>query len=110
MGSSLGGIASVAMAQRHPGVFSKAGGVSSSFRWNHNAMIANMPARVAVKFHIDAGTDGDGLEETMHMRDAMLKQGYVMGTDLLFYRAEGGDHNEKSWAARVEKPLRWFTG
>jgi predicted alpha/beta superfamily hydrolase len=108
MGSSLGGIASVAMAQRHPGVFSKAGGVSSSFWWNHNAMIANMPARVAVKFYIDAGTDGDGLEETMQMRDAMLKQGYVMGTDLLFYRAEGGGHNEKSWAARVEKPLTWF--
>jgi hypothetical protein len=44
----------------------------------------------------------------MHMRDAMVKQGYVMGTDLFFYRAEGAGHNEKSWAARVEKPLRWF--
>ena len=108
MGSSLGGIASVAIALRHPDVFSKAGGVSSSFWWNRKSMITNIPARVALKFYIDAGTEGDGLEETMQMRDAMVEQGYVMGADLFFYRAEGGSHNEKSWAARVEKPLKWF--
>ncbi|UUZ57297.1 hypothetical protein LP419_27405 [Massilia sp. H-1] len=34
MGSSLGGIASVVIAQKRPDVFSKAGGVSSSFWWN----------------------------------------------------------------------------
>jgi predicted alpha/beta superfamily hydrolase len=108
MGSSLGGIASVAIAQRHPDVFSKAGGVSSSFWWNDKAMIAKLPARVPVKFYIDAGTKGDGLEETTQMRDAMLKQGYITGADLFYYAAEGGSHNEKSWAARVEKPLTWF--
>jgi predicted alpha/beta superfamily hydrolase len=108
MGSSLGGIASVAIAQRHPDVFSKAAGVSSSFWWNQKSMITTLAPRVAVKFYIDAGTEGDGLEETMQMRDAMLGQGYATGADLLFYRAEGGSHNEKSWAARVEKPLRWF--
>jgi predicted alpha/beta superfamily hydrolase len=113
MGSSLGGIASVAIAQRHPDVFSKAGGVSSSFWWNGKSMITHLPLRgsdpdAAVKFYIDAGTEGDGLEETMQMRDAMLAQGYVAGADLLFYRAEGGSHNEKSWAARVDKPLTWF--
>jgi predicted alpha/beta superfamily hydrolase len=39
MGSSLGGIASVAIAQRYPDTFSKAGGVSSSFWWNKGALI-----------------------------------------------------------------------
>jgi predicted alpha/beta superfamily hydrolase len=108
MGSSLGGIASVAIAQHHPDVFSKAGGVSSSFFWDNKAMITKLPARVPVKFYLDAGTMDDGLEETTLMRDAMLAQGYVAGTDLLFFKAEGGSHNEKSWAARVEKPLTWF--
>ena len=30
------------------------------------------------------------------------------GVDLFYFAAEGGGHNEKSWAARVDKPLAWF--
>jgi len=108
MGSSLGGLASVYIAQRNPTVFSKAGGVSSSFWWNKGAMIGKPHARVPVRFYIDAGTRDDGLEESMQMRDLMVKQGYVPESDLLFFTDQGGGHNEKSWAARVEKPLLWF--
>ena len=108
MGSSLGGIASVYIAQRQPQVFSKAGGVSSSFWWNDGHMVRQPAARVAVKFYLDAGTTDDGLEGTTAVRDAMLKQGYSMASDLMFYADQGGIHNEKSWAARVEKPLTWF--
>jgi hypothetical protein len=42
------------------------------------------------------------------MRDAMLAQGYKLDEDLYYYEAEGGTHNEKSWAARVHLPLTWF--
>jgi len=108
MGSSLGGIASVAIAQRHPNVFGKAGGVSSSFWWNDGTFITKPAERVPVKFYLDAGTRDDGLEDTMRMRDVMLARGYREGEDLLFYKAEGGRHNEASWAARLEKPLTWF--
>jgi predicted alpha/beta superfamily hydrolase len=108
MGSSLGGIASVAIAQRYPRVFSKAGGVSSSFWWNNGELFKKLPERVPVKFYLDAGTNDDGLEDTAKMRDAMLAKGYRDSEDLLFFKAEGGRHNEASWAARVEKPLTWF--
>ena len=108
MGSSLGGIASVTIAQHRPDLFSKAGGVSSAFWWNGKQMVAKPPARVAVKFYLDAGTRDDSLEETTLMRDAMLKQGYRADIDLLYYADPGGSRNEKSWAARVEKPLTWF--
>lgn len=108
MGSSLGGLASVIIAQRKPEVFSKAGGVSSSFWWNNKSLVSKPPARVPVKFYVDAGTSNDGLEETRLIRDAMLKQGYRDGIDLFYYADTGGGHNEKSWAARVDKPLAWF--
>jgi predicted alpha/beta superfamily hydrolase len=108
MGSSLGGIASVYIGQHRPQVFSKAGGVSSSFWWNEGKMVSQPAPRVAVKFYLDAGTKDDGIEGTIAMRDAMLGQGYRAGTDLTFYADEGGIHNEKSWAARVERPLAWF--
>lgn len=108
MGSSLGGIASVLIAQRHPDIFSKAGGVSSSFWWNNGALLANVPDRVPVKFYLDAGTRDDGLDDTTKMHDAMLAKGYRETDDLMFYKAEGARHNEASWAARVDKPLTWF--
>jgi predicted alpha/beta superfamily hydrolase len=108
MGSSLGGIASVVIAQKKPDVFSKAGGVSSSFWWNKKGLITQLAPRVQVKFYLDAGAKNDGLEESMLMRDAMLTQGYRAQEDLLFYADPDGIHNEKSWAARVDKPLTWF--
>ncbi|NVM75238.1 putative alpha/beta superfamily hydrolase [Duganella sp. SG902] len=108
MGSSLGGIASVYIAQKYPQVFSKACGVSSSFWWNDQMFRKNVPPRQPVKFYIDAGTEGDGIDFTTNMRDAMLAKGYVLNEDLMYYRAEGGSHNEKSWSARVHLPLTWF--
>jgi predicted alpha/beta superfamily hydrolase len=108
MGSSLGGIASVAIAQRYPETFSKAGGVSSSFWWNKGALIAKVPARLPVKFYLDAGTVDDGLDDTTKMLEAMRAKGYRENEDLMFFKAEGAKHNEASWAARVEKPLTWF--
>ncbi|TFW29390.1 alpha/beta hydrolase [Massilia arenosa] len=111
MGSSLGGIASVYIAEKHPEVFSKAGGVSSSFWWNQQALVKNAKGsarRVPVKFYLDAGTSNDGVEDTRLMHEAMRGQGYRDGVDLLYIEAEGGSHNEKSWAARVDRPLQWF--
>jgi predicted alpha/beta superfamily hydrolase len=108
MGSSLGGLASVLIAQRHPEVFSKAGGMSSAFWWNNKQTVSKLPARTPVKFYIDAGTKNDDVEETRQMRDALMAQGYKQDVDLYFYLADGGSHDEKSWAARVEKPLLWF--
>ena len=57
MGSSLGGLASVLIARRNPDIFSKAGGVSSSFWWNGRMAIDKLPPqRLPVKFYLDAGT------------------------------------------------------
>jgi len=108
MGSSLGALASHLIAGRHPEVFSKAGALSGSFWWNGGMAIDKLPARVPVRFYLDAGTRDDGLDDTIKMRDAMLARGYRLDTDLLFFQAEGGRHNEASWAARVDKPLTWF--
>ena len=105
MGSSLGGLASFYIARRNPAVFSKSGGMSSSFWWNNQSMVQTVVAasgKVAGKFYIDAGTSNDGLADTTAMRDAMVADGYVQGVDMYYYVAQGASHNETSWAARVE--------
>ena len=42
------------------------------------------------------------------MDSALLTDGYVQGQDLDFVTAQGGSHNEASWAARVAIPLAWL--
>lgn len=111
MGSSLGGLVSCYVARRNPGVFSKAGCMSSSFWWNAEAFtvqVEQSTARPPVRFYIDAGTINDGLPQTSRMDAALRADGYLPGIDLNFVTASGGAHNEASWAARVAIPLAWL--
>jgi predicted alpha/beta superfamily hydrolase len=111
MGSSLGGLLSFYLARRNPAVFSRAGCMSSSFWWNNQALTAQVEqstAYVPVKLYLDAGTSSDGLPETTRMDTALVADGYVQGRDVNFYAAQGGSHNEASWAARVNIPLQWL--
>ncbi|WP_224366734.1 alpha/beta hydrolase [Hyalangium versicolor] len=111
MGSSLGGLDSFYTGRRHPEVFSKLAALSSSFWWNNQALTQQVEAsttKVAVSIYIDAGTNGDGLTETTRMKDALVADGYVQGSDLYSYVAQGASHNEASWAARLSIPLKYL--
>jgi predicted alpha/beta superfamily hydrolase len=111
MGSSLGGLVSCYIARRNPAVFGKAGCMSSSFWWNDQALtveVERSTAHVPVAFYLDAGTSNDGLPETTRMAAALAADGYVQGRDLDVVTAQGGSHNEASWAARVAVPLAWL--
>ncbi|HSR98210.1 MAG TPA: alpha/beta hydrolase-fold protein [Kofleriaceae bacterium] len=111
MGSSLGGLLSFYLARRNPTVFSKAGCLSSSFWWNNEALtvqVEQSAAHVPVKLYLDAGTSNDGLPQTTRMDQALVADGYAQGLDVDFYTAQGGSHNEASWAARVRIPLEWL--
>jgi enterochelin esterase-like enzyme len=113
MGSSLGGLASLAIARHSPAVFGKAGCLSSSFWWNDQALtvaVEQSTGHVPIAIYLDAGTNNDGLPETARMNAALLAHGYVQGRDLDFVTAAGGSHNEASWAARVATPLGFLFG
>lgn len=110
MGSSLGALASIGIAQRYPQQFSMVGALSSSFWWNGQEALKHPLQRMPVRFYIDAGTVNDGLDESETFRQAMVKQGYREGYDLLFLADPGGRHNEQSWASRVHVALAWFFG
>jgi predicted alpha/beta superfamily hydrolase len=110
MGSSLGGLASIGIARRYPHIFSMAGGFSSSFWWNNQDALKHPPKRMPVRFYIDAGTVYDGMEDSEAFRQALLRQGYREGRDLLFLADKGGRHHEQSWAGRVQVALTWFFG
>ncbi len=110
MGSSMGGLISFYAAWHHPEVFSMAGCLSSSFYFNNDRSIKQVELyngpKKHVKFYIDHGEDG--LIRGQKMFCLLTQKGYVVGTDIDYQYVPGAEHNEKEWAARLERPLLFF--
>jgi predicted alpha/beta superfamily hydrolase len=110
MGSSMGGLISFYAGWHYPDVFSMAGCLSSSFYYNNDRSIKLVEdykgPKKHVKFYIDHGEDGNVRGQRMFV--ALSQKGYVIGQDIDYYYAPGAEHNEKEWAARLERPLLFF--
>ncbi len=104
IGSSLGGLVSLYLGWDFGGVFGRVGPMSGSWQFG------NFPARVAAGSHRDlriyldsgdSGTSNDNAWGTMNVRDNLLRDGWVLGSDLRHVVGYGHQHNEAAWAARV---------
>ena len=118
-GSSLGGLASLYLALKYPNVFGRAGVVSPSvwFAGKHIVhYVEALPKKPNVRLWIDMGTkEGRTPEEAQQsvddarvFRDALVKKGWRIGKDLSYFEAEGAEHNEAAWSARVESILTFL--
>lgn len=112
MGSSMGGLISFLAVWNYPEIFSKAGCMSSSFYYHSDhaiELVRNYSGpKKDIKIYIDHGEDG--LVRGQQMFCALSSKGYVVGTDIDYFYAPGAEHNEKEWAIRLERPLRFFFG
>ncbi len=110
MGSSMGGLISFYAGWHYPDVFSMAGCLSSSFYYNNDRSIKQVEEYTGhkkhVKFYIDHGEDGSTRGQRMFVE--LSKKGYVIGQDIDYFYSPGAEHNEKEWAARLERPLIFF--
>jgi hypothetical protein len=50
----------------------------------------------------------DTLVNARALRDALVAKGWTIDHDLAYLEAEGGEHNEQSWSARVERVLKFL--
>ena len=121
LGSSLGGLVSVYIGYAYPQVFKRVGGMSSTFDWGswclHNPTVLDQ-VRAAGKqdflLYIDTGggpnsASVDNYAVTVQFKQLVEGQGFVAGTDLLYYWDQNAPHNEQSWAGRLWRPLQfWF--
>ena len=114
-GASLGGLVSVWLALEHPRVFGNVLAVSPTVWWDGFVIlekIAALPRRTPARFWIDIGTleGADAVSAARRLRDALLEKGWKAGTDLEYFEQEGGQHDEISWASRVEGMLTFLYG
>jgi predicted alpha/beta superfamily hydrolase len=122
IGSSHGGLVSLYLGIRHPGVFGAVGAVSPTLSWG-NHWLTNYVRRlhalpVGLRIWIDMGTaedavdrNGNGvsdlIDDVREMRDLLLARGYDSARVELMLD-EGAVHNEAAWAKRLPQILEFI--
>jgi predicted alpha/beta superfamily hydrolase len=112
-GSSLGGLLTMHLGLRYPTAFGRLAVLSPSVWWDDRVILREveaLPHKLPLRIWLDAGTDEgpEVIDDARALRDALLAKGWVDGEDLVYYEAEGGRHDEQSWAARVGPVLRYL--
>ncbi len=135
MGSSLGGLVSLHLADRDPAAWDMVISLSGTMAWGRFGLTnETMPERYVgagrrdTAIYLDSGgvsnactdTDGDGVPDdlpsndnyctNLWMRDVLAGEGYVFEDDLWHWHEAGAGHTEAAWAARVWRPLELFAG
>jgi enterochelin esterase-like enzyme len=112
-GSSLGGLVSLYLGLKHPGVFGKIAALSPSVWWNERVILrfaATAQARPLPRIWLDIGTNEGPriVDDVERFRDVLLHKGWQPDQDLHYQRVEGAEHNEAAWAQRVGPFLQFL--
>jgi len=112
-GSSLGGLVSLYLGLRQPGIFGKVAALSPSVWWNERVIhrfADAAPVRPLPRIWLDIGTrEGPRIvEDVERFRDILLRKGWQLGSQLHYQRVEGAVHNEAAWAQRVGPFLQFL--
>lgn len=123
MGSSMGGLMSLYAICQRPATFGGAACLSTHIAtqptddpWAPAVtayMRDHLPDPLSHKLYFDTGTstiDANYLPYFPSLRSTAQAKGYSTSTSLETRTFEGHAHEEKSWAKRVEQPLRFLLG
>ena len=134
MGSSLGGLISLVIADLYPDRYDMAISLSGTMGWgslglNNETIIERYAAAGKRDFaiYLDSGGDGpcfdadmDGIEddspaldnycENAQLRAVLEGLGWSEGSDFWYVHAPGAMHNEDAWALRVGGAMNDFAG
>jgi predicted alpha/beta superfamily hydrolase len=112
-GSSLGGLATLALGLWFPTYFTRLAVMSPSVWWDNCAIYKivdtlDETAKPPLKIWLDTGTHEEGWERTRELRDRLVQKGWRLYDDLQYLEADGAPHSEAAWAARVDPMLRFL--
>ena len=110
-GSSLGGLATLALGLWFPNVFTRLMVMSPSIWWDDCAIygiVDELEEKLPLKIWLDTGTQEPGWERARDLRDRLVGRGWRLFDDLQYFEAEGAGHSEGAWAARVDPALRFL--
>jgi predicted alpha/beta superfamily hydrolase len=110
-GSSLGGLVTLAIGMFYPQIFRRLMVMSPSIWWDNFAiyrLVDSINEKPPLKIWLDTGTAEPGWEQTRELANRLIEKGWKLHKDLEYIEAQGADHSEAAWAARVEPALRFL--
>jgi predicted alpha/beta superfamily hydrolase len=112
-GSSLGGLVTLYLGLRYPAKFSRLAVLSPSVWWRNRTILKTVVAltqKPGLRIWLDIGTkeSARALPDARALRDGLIKKGWRLGEDLVYFEAEGAEHTESAWAERVAPMLRFL--
>jgi len=118
-GSSLGGLISLYLGLKYPTVFTRIAVVSPSVWWADNQIVRyteNQTRKPPLRIWLDIGTkegrDAKEAKSTVDgarlLKQTLVRKGWEEGKDFRYFEAEGAEHNEKAWAARIDQILEFL--
>jgi predicted alpha/beta superfamily hydrolase len=112
-GFSLGGLASLYLGLKYPLVFGKLAVMSPSVWWDNKLIVRNVKAltsKPVTRIWLDTGTDEGPAQEdgAKNLRDALVKKGWILNSDLMYFEAKGGRHDLASFGKRTWPMLKYL--
>jgi predicted alpha/beta superfamily hydrolase len=110
-GSSLGGLATLALGLWFPNIFNRLAVMSPSIWWDNCAIfgiLERVEEKPPLKIWLDTGTNEPGWERARELCERLLEKGWRLGDDLEYVEVEGAGHSEAAWANRFEAVLRYL--
>ncbi|HEX4953517.1 MAG TPA: alpha/beta hydrolase-fold protein [Thermoanaerobaculia bacterium] len=112
-GASFGGLVSLWLALGWPQVFGQVLAVSVPGDWDDGVLLQRVAAlsqRAPLRVWVDLGTlERESIVTgARQLRAALEAKGWKVGEDLAYVEQEGGQHDEISWASRVEDMLTFL--
>jgi predicted alpha/beta superfamily hydrolase len=112
-GSSLGGLVSLYVGLRHPGVFSRIASLSTSVSWDDGFIVRfldALPVKPETLIWTDVGTKEEppALAYARLLRDALVRKGWREGVDMRYLEATDARHDEAAWARRMPEVLAFL--
>jgi predicted alpha/beta superfamily hydrolase len=121
-GSSLGGLVSLYLIEKHPEVFGRCAAVSPALMWSDGALTKRWGSDAEkiplqrTKIWIDVGseegvqdmTSGAYLDSVRSLVEVFKKAGLEEGINYRFIVKEGAKHNEAAWRKRFPEILQFL--
>ncbi len=113
IGSSMGGLVTLAAGLQYPGTFGALGVMSPSVWWDHRSILRGVRARVLrprPRIWLDVGLrePARAIDDARALRKVLVREGWEEPRGLRYDEDPVGEHDEASWGRRVGPMLRFL--
>jgi predicted alpha/beta superfamily hydrolase len=112
-GASLGGLVTLYLGLKYPDTFGRLAVMSPSIWWDRGVIlreVKDVKTKPASRIWLDVGTEEERgrTDVTRGLRDALIKKGWTLNVDLMYYEAKGARHEDSEFGKRASLFLKFL--